>query len=90
MSILHAICRHQFAQRECRRGSAGCPGEFCKLICISDTPKWGHYLKNKLHEFYEFILESVYDKEDHLMNVKYLNKQRQQKHNHGCVTEMQI
>ena len=43
----------------------------------------------KLHEFYEFVSESVYDKEGHLMNEKYLDKKRQQKHNHGCVAEVQ-
>lgn len=31
-----------------------------------------------------------YEKEDWLMNVKYLDKLRQQKHNNVCAIEVQI
>ena len=62
----------------------------CGLICISDALNWGHYINNELHEFHELIWECVYDKEDLLMNVKHLDKQRQQTHNNGCAVEVQI
>lgn len=57
------------------------------FTCVSDAPNWGHYIKNELHEYHQLIWESGYDKEDHLMNVKYLDRQM---HNNGCATEVQI
>ena len=75
------------SERECGGwGSASGPVELWIHLHIH-APNWGYHIKNEDHEYHELISESGYDKEDHLMNVKYLDRQM---HNNGCATEVQI